>query len=378
MLDKLGEWYRIVTPNPRHEDLEKRKISIDSYISSLKQKRKVLIPEAVSGLVWRFNSDMEVVSTLTDAIRAQDLSFPTHIEENALELRVVTALALGEIMNSSRTSKVRRLAAIFVISALGVPRETHSQAQHYAEILEALRSVAVDVLDQEAEANRQVSSLFAQSVDIAGQFDRMAEAAHSSNVPNQPVQSWLAVAPILKQTLGDFQKRLKALELAQRADREELEVLWWSYSGCSRITGELFSQTNAGVAALCAGRELADICIVPPLLSARHLLADVVSRGRKNASQEIPLESIVSGWSEPILVDGTQHSSDVAQEPAKKYPALLPISWITQRLVESKMSADWTDEFETMTGIKKDVALSVARWAEQVLWEHVAQKVYEV
>jgi len=377
MLEKLGEWYRIVTPNPRHEDLEKRKTSVESLVSTLKAKSKTLIPEAVAGLAWRFDSDMEVVSTLTDAIRAQDLSFPTHIEGNELELKVVAALALGEIMNSSRSSKVRRLAAAFVISAFGIPRDIHSQTQHFAEMLESLHNVATDVVDQDAEAIRRVSSLSAQSIDISQQFNEMDEAAHSNNAPNQPLQLWLAVAPVLRQTLDSFQKRLKALELAQRADREELEVLWWSYSGCSRITGELFCQTNAGVAALCAGRELADICLVPPLPNARHLLADVVSRGRKNASQEIPLESIVAEWSEPILIDGTQYNSDVAQESTKKYPALLPVSWITRRLVESKMSADWTDEFETMTGIKKDVALSVAQWAEQVLWEHVAERVYE-
>ena len=201
MLGKLGEWYRIVTPNPRHEDLEKRKTSVESLVSTLKAKSKPLIPEPVAGLAWHFDANMAVVATLIDAIRAQDLSFPTDIEMNELELKVVAALALGEIMNRSRSSKARRLAATFMISAFGIPRDIHSQTQHFAEMLKSLHNVAADVVDQDAEAIRQVPSLSLQSIDISQRFHEMDDAARSSSAPNQHVQLWLALRPSWQKTI---------------------------------------------------------------------------------------------------------------------------------------------------------------------------------
>jgi len=375
MLDRLSEWYRVVTPNLTHEDLEKRKASVESLILTLKEKSRALIPEAVAGLVWHFDPDSEIVSTLVKAIRAQDLTFPTDIEENELELKVVAALALGEIVNNSKRGKARRLTAVLLVSGLGISRDAHSQTRYLTQMLGELRSKAVGDLDRESVATRQVPPTFAESINLKQRFNAIEEVARSPVVPNHPSPLWPAIGPMLQETFNSFQKRLETLELAQKVDREELEALWWSYSGRSKAMGEPFSRMDAGIAVLRAGHELADICLVPPLPSARYLLEDVVSRGRKRASQRISLESIVSEWTQPLVAGNI--SPDNARELAKRFPALLPISWIVQRLAESKMSADWTAELETMAGIKKDVALSVAQWAEQVLWEQVAQRVYE-
>jgi len=375
MLDKLGEWYRIVSPNPRHEDLEMRKKSIEALIRTFKKKTDLIL-EATSGIAWRFDTGMDVVPVLIEAIRAEDLRFPPALGENELELRIVAALSLGQIMSSPRASKARHLATAFIKPALGIPREVHSQNRHLAKMVQALHSLAVDVLDQEADAIRKVSPIHAQQVDIAGQFQTMEQAAQNNNALNQPLLLWQAVSTTLQETMNSLLKQLNAFESTQKVDREELDVLWWSYSGRSRITGDSFSKMDLGVAVLCAGRELADICLVPPLPNARHLLADVVARGRKGTSRKIPLGDVVSGWDEQILVSSVQDNSGDVEGIAKKYPTLLPISWITQRLVESKMTASWTDEFELMTGVKKSESLSAAQWAEQVLWEQVAQKVY--
>jgi hypothetical protein len=375
MLDKLGEWYRIVSPNPRHEDLEMRKKSVAALVPTFK-KNKDLTLEAVSGVVWRFDPGMNVIPVLTEAIQAEDLRFSTALGENELELRIVAALSLGEIMSSPRVSKARRIAAAFIKSALGIPREVHSQNRHLAKMVQALQSLAVDVLDQEADAIRKVSPIHAQQVDIAGQFQTMEQAAQNNTVPNQPLQLWLAVSPILHETMKTLLEQINALESTQRVDREELDVLWWSYSSRSRTTGNPFAEMSLGATVLCAGCELADICPIPPLPNARHLLADVVARGRKGTSQKIPLGNVVSEWDEQILVSTVQDNSGDVEEIVKKYPTLLPISWITQRLVESKMTASWADEFELLTGIKNSTSLRAAQWAAQVFWEQVAQKVY--
>ena len=371
MLEKLGEWYRIVTPEPKHEVLEKRKVSIGTIVSTLSRKRKELIPGAVSGLVYRFEVGMNAASTIVDETRKQDLVFPADVKETDVELKVMAAVALGEMMRNHRAKLPRRLAATCLVSALGIPRDIHSETSHLTEMLEDIRTLAIEVLQGEAEKIRKISP--ASSTDINARFAEMQEQADID--PNQALQIGETVA-VLKQLLADFDSRSKALEHTQRVDREELEMLWWSYTGWSKTTREPFAHMSIGAAAFHAGRELANICIVPPLPNTQYLLEDIVSRGRESASHELPLERVMSEWSESIVPDGGQDDPGISGELAKMYPAVLPISWIAQRMIESRMSAGWTDEFETVTGIKKDITLSPAQWAGQVLWEHIVQKVY--
>jgi hypothetical protein len=375
MLEKLGKWYRIVTSEPSHEVLEKRKKSIGTIVSVLSKKRKELIPEAVSGLVYRFESRMNATSTIVDKIHKQDLAFPTDVEENDVELKVMAAVALGEVLRNQRAKLPRRLAATCIVSALGIPRDIHSKTLHLTEMLEDIRAMAIQVLQKEAVAIRNISSP-TSSIDISARFDEMNQSIQDRPELNQAPALWQVVSPVLKQMMNDFNRQFAALEHTQRVDREELETLWWSYTGWSKTTREPFASMNIGAAAFHAGRELADICIVPPSLSTQYLLEDIVSRGRKSASQELPLEKMMSEWSESVMTDDRQDDLGVSSEIAKMCPAVMPISWIVQRMIESRMSARWTDEFETMTGIKKDIALSPGQWARQVLWEHIVQKVY--
>lgn len=374
MIEKLGEWYHIVTPEPKHERLEMREASVSKIISTLTRGRKDLMPGAISGLAYRFEPNAEVASAITDAIREQDRTFPTGVEENDEELKVVTAVALGEIMRNPQARKARPLAATLVVSALGIPRDMHSETPHLAKMLEQIRALATQVLQKEADTIREIPP--ALSINTDALFKEMDEKAQNTSQPIQAQQFWKAVAHGLQQVLNDFNKQLSTLEYTQRVDREELEILWWSYTGWSQSTGEPFARMSAGAAAFYAGRELADICLAPPLPSTQYLLKDIVSRGRGSSSQNLTLEKMMSEWSESVVTDGKQDDPEVSGELAKMYPVVLPISWIVQRLTESRMSAGWTDEFETMTGIKRDVALSPAQWAEQVLWEHITQRVY--
>src|SRR5262249_23945068 len=63
---------------------------------------------AVVGFETAFTQDSRVVESLVNAIRDHDSAFPADLCENALELRVIAALAIGEMLVRGGESPPKR------------------------------------------------------------------------------------------------------------------------------------------------------------------------------------------------------------------------------------------------------------------------------
>ena len=103
MLRRTFEWYRVVNPTPTSEVIENRKAAARDIMAAIDDAEDWGLAfdcasGAVAGFEAGFTQDSDVVKSLVGAIRAHDSSFPEDLTENALELRVCAALALGEML----------------------------------------------------------------------------------------------------------------------------------------------------------------------------------------------------------------------------------------------------------------------------------------
>ena len=103
MLSRTFEWYRVVNLQPTSEIIDNRKAAALDIVTAIDDAEDwglalQCASGAVAGFEAGFTQDSHVVESLVGAIRTHDSSFPEDLTENALELRVCAALALGEIL----------------------------------------------------------------------------------------------------------------------------------------------------------------------------------------------------------------------------------------------------------------------------------------
>lgn len=372
MIDDIGKWYLMVSPRPNSDMLEKRRKSIATLSAHLSKRSNLdAIPAAVEGVAWRFARESTFLATMIEAIKGDDLSFAG--TSNALELRLAAGLALGELIGKPTTDTQAAVAcSTLLLSALGIPRLETSRARKIAEFMETLRESARRLLEiQAANARRITSSSSSSKADIRARFDEIQKAVDA--VPAQDAkQTWGAISPHLKALLEGHHARLSELENSARIEREELNVVWWTYSACSSTTGDSYSRMKPGMAALCSGRELADLVLLPPPSNAAAFIADVLShhaQGTRRASA-VTLASVVEDWHLETL----RQSSPTVDGGETQYPGVFPLSWIARRLIESEMSADWKKELEVRVGVNPEYAMPLVEWAQQAMWEKAAQR----
>ncbi len=373
MIEDVGRWYLIVSPRPNSETLEKRSRSVAALVAHLSKKgNQDTIPDAIEGIAWRFARDDRIPATVAESIRVEDLAYTG--TANRLELRLLAGLAIGEIME--RPSSDPHLATVcstLTLSALGIRRLETSRARKLAEFMKALRQSAWKLLEAQAAVARRVAAPPAR-LEAKARFDEMQKAVEA--VPPQGAKEvWEAVSPHLKLLIESNQSRMSAIEHLARIQREELEVLWWTYSGRSSTTGQSFSRMKPGMAAFCCGRELGDLVLLPPPSNAKALLKDALALGARGGSDTSPvtLAAVVDDWElEPLKQSGC--SVEGAQV---NYPGVFPLSWIAHRLTESELTADWRRELEVRVGVSPDHAMPLSGWAEQAMWERAAQRILE-
>ena len=356
MLNRVFEWYQLVNPTPTSEVIEHRKASASSLVTTIleSENHDLLIQSVagtVSGLDGGFTNESPLVQAIVKAIRDHQAAFPEDLSENALELRVCCALAIGEILVRSATKSDRGdslLAASLLSSALGirpVPNE------HFLKrILEELHTAAESVLATDASRMRERTALPLDN------FDKLTD------VP--------AIQKALKAYVAEVQKQ-------PAADREELNVLWWMFTAYSSTVGKPIAELERPVAALCCGGELANLVEIPSTSSTAQMVARAVKSGCKPSElKAAALSQMTSSWDHKLvslLIPG----NDATQKLIEDYPCLMPISWLCRRLRDSQFAADWKTEFERRTGIATGHQISPVALAIQVFNERIAQRIHK-
>ena len=354
MLSRVFEWYRVVDVNPSSKTVDSRKAAAQEIIKAIDEAKTWEFPlGCIVGITTGFEgfaSDSSAVESLVAAIRLHESAFPQDLTENALELRVCAAIAVGEILvrdSKGGGNDANLLGAMLRsgLTARPIPESTH------------LRQLVVELGAAADEA-----------VAAAGLSRRRRQSA----LPK--LLEGLADPPEPKALLGFIKAAVEEIGEQAAVDREELDILWWMFSGAAS-TGQPLTAMSNGIAAIHCGAELGSRSLVPPARSAEAMARRAYETGRQ-PNEQMTVGQVLSSWDENtsrVLLP-----SDEARTLARDYPALLPLSWLCDRLWTSRGIAAWDAEFERATGIPVNYVRPGADWAVQALRERVAARVYAV
>jgi len=341
MLSRLSDYYRIVNPNPPDSLITQRRDAIVDFLPRLTESetRWGCIDIAAFDLRPSLTGmQATTIDYLVAAIKSKQPSFTSDVVANALDLRVCAGVALGEYI----ATKSAKDAAALVISAIGtrpLPEE-----RHLADFTSALLTVARQALEAGALEARTRPAL--EIVDVAG---------------TDPG----TIAKNLNSTLSAFNL---AVNQNLQADREELQILWWIFGGQTTTLSKPFQSIDLGQRALAAGIELAELVLLPPGPNSAQFIFSVLQEDRG-----LKLSQIVSSCGTDLL-QPLSKKAKVSEALLRDCPALLPLTWLGGRLIDSGMAPGWEMEFERKTHISPNVERMAALWASQVFNECVAAR----
>ncbi|SIN69837.1 hypothetical protein SAMN05444166_0210 [Singulisphaera sp. GP187] len=360
MLKKTFEWLRVVHPKPDNQAVEGRSKAVSDLLGKLDQAKDhrllgAFLTGALAGFEGRFEPDSNPVTSVVESIRKFQPAFPSDLSENALDLRVSCLIAIGEILTrgpkkGSQTDRV--LVASLLLAGIGLRPE--EEGKHLRDILSELLGEARTVIQ-----NRALEARTRNDLDLS-QLERITPVGDIATF-------WKEFLPVLVECFGVVEDRAKA-------DREELEVLWWFYNAFSESFRKPVASLPADVAALVCGVEVGGRVLLPPHSGLIEMVADAATRGRKKTEVAAKaLAIIASAWEEPArkLLDPQDPES---RNFALEFPALLPLSWLSIRMVESRGAASWEVEFEQKTAISPSNAVVIPGLAKQAFRERVAQR----
>lgn len=362
MIAKLGEWYRIVTIDLRHEVLEKRQNAIEKIIETLTSKNEIdLLLQLISGIGWHFRPDTPIVNFLMSELQNTDLTFATELMDCETELQVVASLVLYEIITrgSKGSSIVNKFSPVFVLTGFNLRKELATENIHYGSMMSTLVDISKTSILRISEKNRKRPNISVDHIKI--------KEVLTGGQNLEENNSQILISNIEK-VLTTFQKQIIALDESSRIEYEELNLLWWLFAKRSSSTNELFSDINLPVAILIGAFELADISIIPPYPTSIDILLDAVSAYR-DGDKKITFDEMVAAWSQRSISQIMFNLSGM--DKMSTYPAVFPVSWILRRFYESQGQIEWANEFSSNTGIDVHFPLDLTIWAEQILWERI-------
>jgi hypothetical protein len=360
MLNKTLEFLRIADTQPSDEKVQKRTESAQALLDDLAKDRNLLL-DFVQGIVAgfisaQFTQESQSVVLIIKTIKDRG-TLPHDLKENAVELRAVAAIAIGELLThqpESVPTDEAVLAALSLRSALSLrPAATE---KHIKWMLDTLLNASDDVLRASARNRRK------RGTPALQKLARIKETTPATDL-------WAVVVPSIRSALQEA--------VAQTAiDREETETLWWMFAAYSELERKPLAGLSPAAASFCSGIELAQRALLPPSLSALAMVRRAVESGRETSTLvPISLQDAAKDWSDTMLNALSPVSGSMA-EAASSYPALLPISWACGRLRECTNGArKLGKELKAATGIPSNLSRPPAEWGAQVFWERILQRV---
>jgi hypothetical protein len=359
MLSKTFEWLRAANLKPDSAAVEiRQRIVTDAlaYFDSDLDARVAVkfVTAACAGCKARFVPDSPFIAKLVEITRKHHAAFPADLAENALDLQVTCAIAIGELLTRSKKQKPEHatFTASLVISSLGL--RTSTGGKHALEFLSEILGAAQQYLDKRSTIIRE-----REEPDLE-EFEAVTGPADAS-------EFWKELGPKLAAVLS-------ALNENAKADREELEVLWWFYNRHSTRLGKPISDLSLSQAVLVTAVEVADCVILPPHGGIITMIDEAIRTARKKTElNNQKLEVFAAEWKSPLesyLLPTDQKVDGVMSDG----PAAFPITWICRRLKEGGNSSAWQNEFTAKTGISGTLLLSPSALASQVFQERITQR----
>lgn len=340
MLNRLSDYYRIVNPQPSDALITQRKAAITAFEQELSTREiQYACAEIAAFGIGATPTTLQLTAAekIIASIQGEQPSFSSDIGANALDLRVFAAIALGDYISNHDGE----IAAALVICALGtrpLPPE-----RYLSELLSSLYNAARQTFQKLGIAQRRRGEL---------EFP----AVQGAEIP--------ALVKSLNTAVQVFRQ---AVDHSSRIDREELDVLWWIFGGHSRSLGTPFQSLETPQRILISSSELADLVLLPPDQGFIQFLDAIL----KDAPP-LTLRQLIEPCPSAVLDSIVRHNTE--KTTFLNHPALLPVTWLSSRRLESGMVAGWESEFEQKTHIAVTDERPARTWAEQVFNECIAAK----
>src|SRR4029077_16123088 len=102
MLNQTLEFLRIADTQPSDEKVRKRRESAQDLLTSLRENTDILLG-FLQGVVAGFGSapftqESPAVALIIKTVKDKDATLPHDLKENAVELRAVASIAIGELL----------------------------------------------------------------------------------------------------------------------------------------------------------------------------------------------------------------------------------------------------------------------------------------
>jgi hypothetical protein len=363
MLNKTLEFLRIADLQPSHEKVKKRSESAKELTRLIsKREHRDLLLACIQGIVVGFDGPLFkqesiAVGQIYKAINDRDATLPFDLKENALELRAVAGIAVGELLTTHASPQNTPagdadLAAMSLSASLG--SRPDATDKHIRWMLETVHNAAVNVLRSAAGARRK------RSTDA---FETLADLQQ----PAEVTDLWNEIMPAIKSAIQEVREQ-------EAINREELETLWWMFAAFSESEGKPLADLGALGAALIAGIELAQRVLLPPSASSAAMIKRAVEFGRKPEDFVAKkLQDAAGSWSDAMSNSFSTENGDTDALVAS-YPALLPLTATCKWIRADGNRPKTVKEIKALTGLALTHQQTPTEWGLQMFREKVLQR----
>lgn len=154
-----------------------------------------------------------------------------------------------------------------------------------------------------------------------------------------------------------------------RGLEQEMRTYWWVAGGFSEDAAKPFRLLPMALAALLAGKELANKHTSETGLFAAPALIDMIlERGRSATDEPITFANAV------LATQCPWRSENFAAAASAPWSSLLPVSAALALSAQSADAEDWKPQFKRLTGLASDASLPAAGFAAQLYRERLVAR----
>lgn len=341
MLNKLPDFYRIVNLDPSDALITQRREAISTFLEqfSRPELRYGCADIAAFGVgPTPSQPQVEAAKSMIAAIQVSQPSFVNDIGANAVDLRVFAGVALGEYLETQGDGAT----AALVISALAT--RPLPQERYLSGFVSALLDVARQASEGKGQEERERPTL--ESVALQG----------------------TDLASLSKGTSSALTSFIEGVNKNLRADREELEILWYVFGDYSATLDAPLRSLDVPQRIFASASELAELVILPPGKGSTQFLHKTIKEDR-----QLTLRHLIEPCTPPLF-ESVARRRTASATVLTHHPALLPLTWLSCRRIDSNLAAGWETEFEQKTHISVSDERTAWNWAAQVFNECVAAR----
>ena len=296
MDERFGEWLRDTLADVDDDILKRRWSAVESLASDLDE---FAILDLLLHTTICPPQNGESIQKARKAFWEHDNAF--RMEGNELELHRLCGAVVIHSLSIADSPQRMRTALACVCLHLGAPQHGFGWPAMCEEAEGVLRSLAISVRSSDAN-HRTPPDIIPQNKTLA-RFKKLINDGNDQ-LPINDLHEFLTQShEDLKQVAADNRAMRSALSI----QKEETDILWWLMGGCSNDLDRPFHQLHRAVAALVAGKELADHVVHRPgPLSAEAILNRAIQKTEdpdQPISLAAALKMLPTAWKKDLAAD---------------------------------------------------------------------------